>query len=58
MSDLGPETPEPELSRAHRRAERVRLRGVRRQRAGQAVSRAKRRANRAMGKDRKKSKKR
>jgi len=53
-----PENPEPELSWSARRAERQRLRSVRRERRRLAVSRAKGRKNRAKGKDDKKSKKR
>ena len=50
-----PEQPEPELSWSERRAERKRLRAVRRQRRRQVVRGAKDRKN--QGKDRKKSKK-
>lgn len=49
-----PETPEPELTRAERKAERRRLRAVRRERRRLAIRRGKDRKNRAKGKDDKK----
>jgi hypothetical protein len=53
MSDLGPETPEREFTGPERRAERRRLRRVRRERRSMALSRANERKWRAKGKDRK-----
>jgi hypothetical protein len=54
MSAVGPETPEPELSWAERRAERRRLRAVRRERRRQSLSRAKGRKKDKLGKGDKK----
>ncbi len=51
MSDTNPHMPEPEMSPEERRVERTRLRAVRRERRRQKISRA-------MGKDKKKGKKR
>ena len=52
-----PSQPEPELTRTERRAERQRLRTVRRERRRAAMRRANERKKSAKGKDRKKEKK-
>ena len=55
---VDPERPEPALRADERRAERRRLRAVRRARRSQVLGDAKGRKNRAKGKERKKGKKR
>ena len=52
-----PTQPEPELTWTERRAERKRLRAVRRERRREAMRRANQRKKSAKGKDRKKDKK-
>jgi len=54
MTAVGPESPEPELTPAERRAERRRLRGVRKERRRQTISRSKERKKDKKGKGDKK----
>lgn len=54
MNAEGPETPEPELTAGERRAERHRLKAVRRERRRQSLSRAKGKKKDKMGKGDKK----
>jgi hypothetical protein len=57
MGDIGPEVPEPEMSRQERKAERHRLRSVRSERRRAKLHGKKDRMNRAKGKDGKKDRK-